>query len=134
MHNNWIHQRGIHRLFKKIDSIADKTFASLEATGRLMKSKFRFKLGEEALDESKRLSVRIIRNVHAPLFLLQSTNDNLVHVKGTEQAFRLAHKPKELFLLEGANHTISSYKHKTIVARKILGWLTENGFKGTSKK
>lgn len=124
----------IQKIFRKIDIFADKTFENIEAVGRLASRSFRFRLSEESIDESRLLSVRMIRNIHSPLILIHGTKDKTVHVTGTRQAFNLAHNPKELFLIEGADHQIHGHKHKTIVAKKIFGFLNENGFKGIVKK
>jgi len=124
----------IQKIFKKIHIFTDRTFEEIEAVGRLASRSFRFRLGEEAIDEANILSVRAIKNVHSPLFLVHGTKDKTIHMTSTKQAYYLAHKPKEFFPIEGADHHLHYYKHKTIAAKKILSFLNENGLKGTAKK
>lgn len=124
----------IQKVFRKIHIFTDRTFEEIEAVGRLASRSFRFRLGEEAIDEANILSVRTIANVHSPLFLIHGTKDKTIHMGSTKQAYYLAHKPKEICFIEGADHNFHNYKHKIIAVKKILSFLNENGLKGTAKK
>lgn len=123
----------IHRLFRKIDLFADKRFENLETSGVMTKDAFRFRITEEDFfEESRILKVSLVRNIHSPILFIHGTKDKVMHIAATRHAYLLAHRPKEMVLIKEGDHWLGKFSHKLQAGKKILGFLNENGLKGTA--
>jgi hypothetical protein len=49
--------------------------------------------------------LRALAEVHVPILFIHGKSDTFIKYKYSEQLFAAAHEPKELYLIEGADHT-----------------------------
>lgn len=63
-----------------------------------------------------------VRYLHVPLFILHGTADNLIKSTYSEQVFRNANEPKQLWLIEGARHNDMAEVGGEEYFRRIVGF------------
>lgn len=64
--------------------------------------------------------LRALAEVHVPILFIHGKSDTFIKYKYSEQLFAAAHEPKELYLIEGADHTnIHAVAHKAYEDRLV---------------
>jgi len=61
--------------------------------------------------------------VNSPLLITHGTEDSIVDKKESIKLFKLANMPKELYLIEGADHNNIQYYNPQKYWARIAGWL-----------
>jgi fermentation-respiration switch protein FrsA (DUF1100 family) len=67
-----------------------------------------------------------VKDVHAPLFILHGTADNLIKYEYSELLFKNAHAPKELWLIPGARHNDMAEMGGEDYGRRIVEFFERN--------
>lgn len=72
--------------------------------------------------------LRALAKVNVPILFIHGKNDARIRYQYSEQLFAAAHEPKDLYLIDGANHTdihsIAQEEYEERVARFFENWLT----------
>jgi hypothetical protein len=64
--------------------------------------------------------LRALANVHVPILFIHGKDDLFIKYQYSEQLYAAAHEPKELYLIEGADHTnIHAVAHKEYEDRLV---------------
>jgi hypothetical protein len=64
-----------------------------------------------------------VRQIHVPLFILHGTKDRLIKCSYSEQLYEAANEPKQLWLVQGAEHSDMAEVGGEEYYRMILGFL-----------
>jgi fermentation-respiration switch protein FrsA (DUF1100 family) len=101
--------------------ILETPFASIASAARYLFPYNCFPISLLAIDKYDNLSK--IKNIHAPLLLVHGTQDTIVNKKESEKLFKKAHMPKELYLVEGADHNDIQFIQPQKYWDKISEWI-----------
>jgi hypothetical protein len=66
-----------------------------------------------------------IKSVNSPLLITHGTEDSIVDTKESNKLFKQANMPKELYLIEGADHNNIQYYNPQKYWARIAGWLED---------
>ena len=66
-----------------------------------------------------------IKRVHSPLLITHGTEDSIVDKEESKKLFKQANMPKELYLIEGADHNNIQYYNPQKYWTTIAGWLED---------
>jgi len=64
-----------------------------------------------------------IKNIHSPLLFIHGTRDNIVDKKESEKLYKKANLPKEMYLVEGADHNDIQYVEPQKYWYRIYDWI-----------
>ena len=73
-------------------------------------------------DLTKYSIITEIRKIHCPLLIIHGTMDEAVPVEHAYELHRHAHEPKQLEIIEGANHMFDKPEHLETVINLSIGW------------
>ena len=65
-----------------------------------------------------------VTQIHVPLFIMHGTADTLIDSRYSEMVFAAANEPKELWLIEGAQHNDMAEVGGEEYRRRVLGFFT----------
>lgn len=67
----------------------------------------------------------VIRDVHAPVRFVHGTEDTIVPPENSERMYRNANDPRDLRLVEGADHLFKREEHEDAMLDAAVGWFEE---------
>ncbi len=81
-------------------------------------------LSQSYMDDLRGLNTLVDRaaDIHVPWLLIHGTEDDVVLIQDSHDIFAKANEPKELFIIEGANHVFSE-AHLQPMVDKVVAWI-----------
>ncbi len=71
--------------------------------------------------------LRSVKNIHVPVLFIHGKNDTFIRYQYSEELYAAAHEPKELYLIEKANHTdihqIAQQEYEERIVQFFERWL-----------
>ncbi|MBD3210798.1 alpha/beta fold hydrolase [Candidatus Micrarchaeota archaeon] len=77
-------------------------------------------------DLSKYDSTSLIRGVNAPVRVIHAGEDNLVSIENAKGIYENANEPKDLKIVEGADHMFSDSEHEDEMVNLCLKWFEKH--------
>jgi hypothetical protein len=110
-----------------IKKIEEKGFFDLQKPSKHgWRTQTSFKVGKNFWEESKKTNiVNNIKSVKCSVLIIQGTSDEVIDYHDSEELFKNANKPKELKLIESADHTFQDSKHEKQVIDFSLDWFNK---------
>jgi len=106
--------------FKEIE---EKGFSDLKFNKNGWRTQTSFKVGRKFLEDVKKTNIiNSIKSVKCSILVIQGTEDEVLDPKDSEEIYIKANKPKEIKLIENANHTFDNPEHENKVIQLSLNW------------
>jgi pimeloyl-ACP methyl ester carboxylesterase len=81
------------------------------------------RLGSGFFDDVSQYNIRsAISNIQSPLLIIHGSSDELIPIQNAYKLYRNANKPKQLEIVEGANHSFEDPGHINMVVNLSLKW------------
>ena len=108
----------IRRVFTdKMDEIMTTGSAMVNVAGREME------IGKSLVEDLDRYSVkRALNNLHLPILVMHSPEDDMVNIDNATNIFMSAHHPKSFIALDGINHLIKNVGDAQYIGNLIGAW------------
>jgi hypothetical protein len=106
-----------------IKEIEEKGLFDLQLAQNYWKTKTSFKVGKNFWKEVKKIKlVNNIKSVKCPLLLIHGNVDEDIDWHDSKELYDTANQPKEMKIIENANHTYDNPKHEKEVIQLSLDW------------
>lgn len=111
---------------KTCREIEEKGFFDLRFNENGWKTETSFKIGKEFLKDVRKTNIiNGVKSVKCPILLIQGTEDEVIGTEGSKQIYSGANQPKEIKMIEGANHTFDNLEHEKEVIQLSLDWFNK---------
>jgi esterase/lipase len=108
---------------KTVKEIEEKGFVDLQKVPEGWRTQTSFKVGKKFLEEIRKTKlINNIKFVKCPILIIQGKDDEDVDWHDSKELYSLANKPKEIKLIENADHTFDNPEHEKKVIELSLDW------------
>lgn len=106
-----------HLLKNDLEEIEKTGKAKVDVGGRdfTIKKSFLDDLNKKVYDE-------ILQELHKPILIFHSPQDQIVHISQAEELYKAAHHPKSFVSLDGADHLLTKEKDAIYAGKVCAAW------------
>jgi hypothetical protein len=111
---------------KTVKQIEEKGFVDLKKPPEGWRTQTSFEVGKGFLEEAKNTNlINNIKDVKCPILIIQGTGDETVDWHDSKELYDSANQPKEIKLIENADHVYYNPEHERKIIQLSLDWFNK---------